>query len=194
LAYVNDIMEFQRVTDSPAIMKARDPTAKRNLIQTSRTHQRNTRNNTPGHVPAIQQSPDRIPADDAIPPQPRRLPRITQDNRPLPNVAFTNMPTKGRPKRARIISQIAMAAALAVTASATTIIIPPYPMPGGIRANAKLISQHALNALTMKEALYAPPIFAQRNYEHHNFVENVPNNAHFASPMVHPTTKLMQTR
>jgi hypothetical protein len=62
-------------------------------------------------------------------------------------------------------------------------------MPGGIRANAKLISQHALNALTMKEeALYSPPVFAQRNYVHHNFFKNVPNYAHYASPMVHPTT------
>jgi hypothetical protein len=98
------------------------------------------------------------------------------------------MPTKGCPTRARLISQITMAAALAATASATAIIIPPYPMPGGIRANTKLISQHALNALTMKEALYAPQVFVQRNYEHHNFVENVPNYTHFASPMVHPTT------
>jgi hypothetical protein len=65
-------------------------------------------------------------------------------------VKFTTMPTKGRPKRARLISQIAMAAALAATASATTIIISPYPMPGRIRANAKLISQHTLNTLTMK--------------------------------------------
>jgi hypothetical protein len=77
---------------------------------------------------------------------------------------------------------------MAATASAITIIIPPYPMHGGIRANAKLISQHALNVLTMKEALYSPPVFAQRNYVHHNFVENVPNYAHYASPMVHPTT------
>ncbi len=53
---------------------------------------------------------------------------------------------------------IAMVAALAATASEKTIIIPPYPMPGGIRANAKLISQHALNALTMIEALYSPPV------------------------------------
>ena len=30
----HESMEFQRVTDSPAIMQARDPTAKRNLIQT----------------------------------------------------------------------------------------------------------------------------------------------------------------
>jgi len=43
----HEIMEFQRVTDSPAIMQARDPTAKRNLVQMSCTHQRNTRNNTP---------------------------------------------------------------------------------------------------------------------------------------------------
>ena len=122
------------------------------------------------------------------PTKPRRSPRITQDDLPLPNVTFTTMLTKGRPKRARLISQIAMAAALSATASATTIIIPPYPMPSGIRANAKLISQHALNALTMKEALYSPPIFVQRNYVHHNFVEIVPNYVHHASPMVHPTT------
>ena len=77
---------------------------------------------------------------------------------------------------------------MAVIASATMIIIPPYPMPGGIRANAKLFSQHALNALTMKEALYSPPVFVQRNYVHHNFVKNIPNYAHYASPMVHPTT------
>jgi len=81
-----------------------------------------------------------------------------------------------------------MAAALAATASATMIIIPPYPMPGGIRTHAKLISQHTLNALSMKETLYAPQIFVQQNYAHHNFVKNVPIYAHFASPMVHPTT------
>jgi hypothetical protein len=181
-------MEFQRVTDSPAIKKARDPTAKRNLVQTSRTHRHQTRNNTPGNVPAIQQCPDRIPANDVNPTQPQQSPRITQEERTPPNVTFTTMPTKGHPKRARLISQIAMAAAMIATASATPMIIPPYPVPRGIRANAKLISQHALNALTMKEALYSPPIFAQRNYVPHNFVENVPYYAHYMSPMVHPST------
>jgi hypothetical protein len=66
-------------------------------------------------------------------------------------------------------------AALPATTSTATIVIPPYPTPGGIRANAKLISQHALNALTMKEALYTPKTFAQQKYVHHNFVKNVPN-------------------
>ena len=32
------IMEFERVTYSPAIMQVQDPTAKRNLVQTSHTH------------------------------------------------------------------------------------------------------------------------------------------------------------
>ena len=106
----------------------------------------------------------------------------------MAQVTITPIPNGGSPKQARLISQIEMAAALAVTASASTIVIPPYPTPGGIRANAKLISQHSLNTLTMKEALYAPNFFAQWKYVHHNFVKNAPNYAHFASPMVHPTT------
>ncbi len=40
----------------------------------------------------------------------------------------------------------------------------------------------------MKEALYANKNFAQQKYVHHNFVNNVPNYAQLASPMVHPTT------
>jgi len=67
----HDIMEFQRVTNSPAIMQARDATAKRNLVHMAHAHQRNARNNTPGDVPTIQRSPDPIPADNVIPPQPR---------------------------------------------------------------------------------------------------------------------------
>jgi hypothetical protein len=73
----HESMEFQRVTDSPAIMQARDPTAKRNLVKTVRTHRRQTRNNTPGDVPAIQRRPDRIPANVVDPMKPRRSPRIT---------------------------------------------------------------------------------------------------------------------
>ena len=169
-------------------MQARDPTAKQNLIKTMRTHQRHTRRNTPGDVPAIQRIPDHVPPKDVLPAQPRRSPRITQEEHMMPKVTFTPIPMGGRPKQARLISQIVTMAALAATTPTATIVIPPYPTPGGIRANAKLISQHALNALTMKEVLYAPNIFAQRKYVHHNFVKNVPNYAHFASPMVHPTT------
>jgi hypothetical protein len=155
-AHNPELRKLQRVTNSPAIMHTRDPTAKRNLIKMTRTHWRHTQWNTPGDVPTIQRSPNNIPANNVLPTQPGRLLQITQENQIMPPVTFTPIPNRGHPKQAQLISQIAMAAALAATASASMIIIPPYPMPGGIRANAKLISQHALNALTMKEALYSP--------------------------------------
>ncbi len=44
---------IERITTAPPIMKTRDPTAKRNLIKTTCTHQRKTRQNTPGALPAI---------------------------------------------------------------------------------------------------------------------------------------------
>jgi hypothetical protein len=43
--------ELTRISDAPAIMNARDPTSKRNLIKDTRTHRRLTRNNTPGAGP-----------------------------------------------------------------------------------------------------------------------------------------------
>ena len=48
-----DIVPITRISDAPAIMKALDPTARRNLIKDTRTHQQITLNNTPGVVPAI---------------------------------------------------------------------------------------------------------------------------------------------
>jgi hypothetical protein len=44
---------IKRITAAPSIMKTRDPTVKRNLIKATHTHQRKTRHNTPGAVPAI---------------------------------------------------------------------------------------------------------------------------------------------
>ncbi len=48
-----DIVPITRIYNAPAIMKARDLAAKRNLIKDTHTHQWITRNNTPGAVPAI---------------------------------------------------------------------------------------------------------------------------------------------
>jgi hypothetical protein len=47
------IITIKRITDAPPIMKARNPTAKRQLKNTPQTHQQHTRNNTPGAVPMI---------------------------------------------------------------------------------------------------------------------------------------------
>jgi hypothetical protein len=50
---INDspILTIQRISDTPAIMEARNPTTKRTLKNTLRLHCRTTRNNTPGIVP-----------------------------------------------------------------------------------------------------------------------------------------------
>jgi hypothetical protein len=47
------ITKIQRITEATPIMTSRNPTAKRHLKNTPRTHRQQTRNNTPGAVPAI---------------------------------------------------------------------------------------------------------------------------------------------
>jgi hypothetical protein len=59
---------------------------------------------------------------------------------------------------------------------------------GGTRASARLISQQALNAMTMREALTPPTVFTPPKFVPIAYEDNVPNFAHFALPMVHPTT------
>ena len=59
---------------------------------------------------------------------------------------------------------------------------------GGTRASARLISQRALNTMTMREALTPPMAFTPQNLIPMEFNDTVQNFAHFASPMVHPTT------
>jgi hypothetical protein len=142
-----------RISDAPAIMKARDPTAKRNLINEKRTHRQITRNNTPGAVPAIHRvAPALILPESGLASAIRRSTRGSTTKSPV-------------------------------------IIIPPYRMlGGGTQASARLISQQALNAMTMREALTPPMVFTPRKYVPVTYDDNVPNFAHFASPMIHPTT------
>jgi hypothetical protein len=68
------------------------------------------------------------------------------------------------------------------------IIIPPAQVPGGIRASARLVSQQALNAMTMQEVLTPPASFTQWHFVQKSYKDTIPNYAHFALPMVHPTT------
>ncbi len=119
-----DIAPITRISDAPAIMKARDPTAKRNLIKDTRTHRRITQYNTPGAVPAIQRvAPALILPDTRPAPATRRSSRVSNTKAPV-------------------------------------IIIPPYRMlGGGTQASARLISQQALNAMTIREALTPPTAF-----------------------------------
>jgi hypothetical protein len=51
--HVNPAPSIQRMSKAPPIMKAPNPTTRRALKSTKRVHQRITRNNVPGSVPAI---------------------------------------------------------------------------------------------------------------------------------------------
>ena len=84
-------------------MKTRDPTAKQNLIKATRTHQRITRHNTPGAIPAITRTRD-IPAV------------ISQNNRTQDT----------RQKSTRVRTQTMYPT---INCMPGPIIIPPYPVP-----------------------------------------------------------------
>jgi len=56
------------------------------------------------------------------------------------------------------------------------------------KTRSRIISQQALNAMRMKEALYSPAAFSPGHLTMPAFVDKIPNYAHYASPMVHPTT------
>jgi hypothetical protein len=142
-------------------MKTRDPTAKHNLILTQRSHQWTTHNNTPGYIPVITR--DKQP--DIIPEYVLRNHIVTKNN------TLRRSP--------RLIGD--MPAGRKVTFT---------PIQGLIasKAQSHIISQQALNAMTMKETLYPPAAFSPSHLTMMAFVDKIPNYAHYASPMVHPTT------
>jgi hypothetical protein len=101
---------LQRVTNNPAIIQARNPTAKHSLLKTARTHQRVTRGNTPGAVPPITR--DMLPGvtQDDEPEAPARRSQRTRHLTPSPpTVQFTALPGPCFTRaRANIISQQAL--------------------------------------------------------------------------------------
>ena len=103
--------------EAPAIMKTRDPTAKRNLVNMARTHQRRTHNNTPGAVPAITIATSVVIHPDIVTPLPMQKLTRLQKQSTYPTVELMQGP----------------------------LIVPPYANPGGVQASARLINQQALN-------------------------------------------------
>ena len=147
---------IERITMVPPIMKMRDPMAKRNLIKMTHTHQRKTRCNTPGAIPAITRDiPAVISPNNGTPSTRRKLTRVRTHTTDL-TINFTPVP----------------------------IIIPPYQVPR-IQASARLVSQQALNAMTIREAINAPAVFTPRHFVRKAYEDHIPNYAHF---MVHPNT------
>ncbi len=147
------IVTIQRILDAPAIMHTRDPTAKRNLINTACIHRRQTRHNTPGALPKITRD-----AQAFIEPDPR------------PKALERRRSTRVQKNTSNVI------------------IVPPYNMlGGGARASARLISQSALNAMTMQEVLTISLPFTPRKLAPTTYTDST-NCAHLAAPMIHPTT------
>jgi hypothetical protein len=69
---------LQRISDAPPIMQAPNPTQKRTLRISPRTHLRRTRTNTPGSVPRITpNAPWHLPIPPSTPMTPRRSSRLT---------------------------------------------------------------------------------------------------------------------
>ena len=147
------IVTIQRITEAPAIMQTRDPTAKRNLINTARIHRRQTRNNTPGALPKITRD-----APNCIEPDPQP-------------------PTTEKRRSTRVQKN-----------TSNVIILPPHKiLGGGTRASARLISQSALNAMTMHEALNVTLPFMPRRLAPPTYTDST-TYAHVAAPMIHPKT------
>lgn len=145
---------------APAIMKTRDPTARRNLILTKRSRCRTTRNNAPGAVPPITRDAG---------------PTIIPDY-----VAQNHAATKLKLRRSlRLIGN---------TPAKKRVTFTSIHGPHTSRARSNIISQQALNTMMMKEALYPPSVFSPSNLILPAFVDKIPNYAHYASPMIHPTT------
>jgi hypothetical protein len=73
-----------RISEAPAIMQTRDPTAKRNLITTARIHRQQTQNNTPGALPRITRTePTLIQPDQPTPTKVRQSRRVINNTLPV---------------------------------------------------------------------------------------------------------------
>ena len=96
---------------------------------------RKTRNNTPGAVPAITHDIPMVISPKIVKPVTMQTSTIVHTQTMYPTIEFTPGP----------------------------IIIPPYLVPR-IRVSERLISQQALNAMTMRKAINAPIAFTPRHF------------------------------
>jgi hypothetical protein len=111
--HVNPAPSIQRMSNAPPIMKAPNPTTRRALKLTKRVHQRITRNNVPGSVPAITcTQPLHSPQTDTNKTPIQRSPRLrnispqTDDTRlPQPYRNPRHAPSASRSLQHNIISQ-----------------------------------------------------------------------------------------
>jgi hypothetical protein len=153
------ILTVPCITNMPPIMKSRNPTAKRALKNTPRLHQRSTRNNTPGAVPAIQRV-------QIIGPNTH----IRPEWKGTTNVGWQEKKQGVRRRLPRVQA----------TPPPTTFI----PILSGARQ--RIVTRQAINMLTIQEEAEANDKFTPLCL---HTKKSIPTMfEHFASFMVHPIT------
>jgi hypothetical protein len=154
------ILTVPHISNAPPIMKAWNPTAKRVLKNTPRLHQQQTRNNTPGAVPAIQRV-DRSQIAHNI--------ATLSDKKRVAQQSTTN----DRNRRSQRIHGI-------------TTPTPYIPIPHG--ACQRIVTRQAINVLTIHKEVNANTTYTPRCLIKHVKKGLPVMFEHFACPMVHLIT------
>jgi hypothetical protein len=156
---ITAVQDLRRMSNTPPIMNAPNPTTKRALKSTKWVHRRITRNNVPGTIPPITPTIPQCPiqtADAATPV--RRSPRL---GKMAQRILTTRLPRK-IPK-VRFI-----------------------PITGRLR-NHNINSQQAMNFLTDEVWNNLPQHFTPANLRPKEDATTA-NLEHLEMPMIHPTT------
>ncbi len=154
---INDtpILTIPQITHAPPIIQARNPTAKRALKNTPHIHWQQTRVNTPGGVPMIVRT------------------------HPIPHIDM------GTPSKKLQQLQDVLASSRWQTRAQAATNAPPVTigrMP--TRAQQQLVSQQAINVLTIREKATYEPIFTPLALVKHAIVPIAHKIEHYANPMV----------
>jgi hypothetical protein len=152
------ILTVPRISNAPPIKKARNPTAKRVLKNTPCLHRQQTRNNTPGAVPAIQSV--------------NVVTNSTQHRHVVgqKRVAQQSKTNDGNRQSQRI--------------HGITTPTPYIPIPRGARQ--RIMTRQAINVLTVHKEANANTTYTPRCLIKHVKKGLPVMFEHFACPMVHP--------
>jgi hypothetical protein len=151
------ILTVPRIMNAPPIMKAQNPTAKRALKNTPHLHRRQTRNNTPGAVPAIQRVNVIMPHTHTHPVVGRK--RVERQDE-----------TQKVRRRSQRIQEI-------------TTSTPYIPIPRGVCQ--RIVTRQAINVLTVHKEANANTTYTPRCLMKYVKKGLPVMFEHFACPMVH---------
>jgi hypothetical protein len=100
--------------------------------------------------------------------------RLTRNNTPgaVLTIKRTNTPTMIPLDK---LMPTARSRSTPVITSPTSPMMTFTPLPGGVQASARLVSQQALHAMTIKEAVYAPDVFTPKNITRKSYKSMIPN-------------------